>query len=183
MKRSTWASGSGYVPSDSIGFCVAMTRNGRSTMCVVPPIVTVCSCMTSSRADCTFAGARLISSASRKFVKTGPSSVSNVPCRAVDARADEVGGHEVGRELDALERAAEDARGGADRECLGEAGDALDQQVPAREQAHEHPLEHLILPGDHSFHLEQGSLDRLTAFARGVEAGKTALLWHVLLPR
>ena len=28
MKRSTCASGSGYVPSDSIGFCVAITRNG-----------------------------------------------------------------------------------------------------------------------------------------------------------
>ena len=117
-------------------------------------------------------------------MKTGPSSVSNVPgVRAVDARADEVGRHEVGRELDALERAAEHARGGADRERLGQAGDALDQQVPAGEQADEHALEHLILPGDHALHLEQGSLDRLTAFARGVEAGKTALLWHVLLPR
>ncbi len=28
MKRSTCASGSGYVPSCSIGFCVAKTRNG-----------------------------------------------------------------------------------------------------------------------------------------------------------
>ncbi|SHV29829.1 Uncharacterised protein [Mycobacteroides abscessus subsp. abscessus] len=33
--------------------------------------------MTSSSADCTLAGARLISSASRKFATTGPSSVSN----------------------------------------------------------------------------------------------------------
>ena len=31
MKRSTCASGSGYVPSDSIGFCVASTRNGVGT--------------------------------------------------------------------------------------------------------------------------------------------------------
>ena len=79
MKRSTWASGSGYVPSDSIGFCVAMTRNGSGTRCVSWPIVTWCSCITSSSADCTFAGARLISSASRKLQKTGPSSVSNEP--------------------------------------------------------------------------------------------------------
>ena len=28
MKRSSWASGSGYVPSCSIGFCVASTKNG-----------------------------------------------------------------------------------------------------------------------------------------------------------
>src|SRR5919198_1808356 len=35
--------------------------------------------MTSSSADCTLAGARLISSASRKLAKTGPSSVSKRP--------------------------------------------------------------------------------------------------------
>ena len=79
MKRSTCASGSGYVPSDSIGFCVAMTRNGSGTGYVVCAIVTWRSCITSSSADCTFAGARLISSASRKLQKTGPSSVSKVP--------------------------------------------------------------------------------------------------------
>src|SRR5918997_1813447 len=79
MKRSTCASGSGYVPSDSIGFCVAITRNGDGTGCVAWPIVTWRSCMTSSSADCTLAGARLISSASRKLQNTGPSSVSKPP--------------------------------------------------------------------------------------------------------
>ena len=43
------------------------------------PIVTWRSCITSSSADCTFAGARLISSASRKLQNTGPSSVSKPP--------------------------------------------------------------------------------------------------------
>jgi hypothetical protein len=43
----------------------------------VPPIDTCCSAMTSSSADCTLAGRRLISSASRKFTNTGPSSTSN----------------------------------------------------------------------------------------------------------
>src|SRR5205814_126561 len=57
MKRSTCASGSGYVPSDSIGFCVAMTRNGCGTGYVVCPIVTCRSCITSRSADCTLAGA------------------------------------------------------------------------------------------------------------------------------
>ena len=79
MKRSTCASGSGYVPSDSIGFCVAITRNGSGTTCVSWPIVTWCSCITSSSADCTFAGARLISSARRKLQNTGPRSVSKPP--------------------------------------------------------------------------------------------------------
>ena len=160
MNRSTCASGSGYVPSDSIGFCVAITRNGAGTACVSLPIVTWRSCITSSSADCTFAGARLISSASRKLQKTGPSSVSKRALRrAVDARADEVGGDEVGRELDALEGAAEHLGDGLDRQRLGEAGDALDQQVPAGEQADEHALEHLVLAGDHALDLEDGALD------------------------
>ena len=81
-----------------------MTRNGDGSGCVSPPIVTWRSCMTSSSADCTLAGARLISSASRKLPNTGPSSVSKRPVSGpVDARADEVGRDEVGRELDAAE--------------------------------------------------------------------------------
>ncbi len=79
MKRSTCASGSGYVPSVSIGFCVAITRKGAGTLCVSPAIVTWRSCITSSSALCTLAGARLISSASSRFAKTGPSTVENSP--------------------------------------------------------------------------------------------------------
>ena len=79
MKRSTCASGSGKVPSDSIGFWVAMTRNGSGIANVSRPMVTWRSCITSSSALCTFAGARLISSASSRLVKTGPSEVSNSP--------------------------------------------------------------------------------------------------------
>src|SRR3954452_5017669 len=86
MKRSTWASGSGYVPSDSIGFWVARTRNGEGTRWVSWPIVTWRSCMTSSSADCTLAGARLISSASRKLQNTGPSSTSKPPSPAAPPR-------------------------------------------------------------------------------------------------
>src|SRR4051812_45769692 len=85
-KRSTCASGSGYVPSDSIGFCVASTRNGRGTSNVWPPIVTCCSCITSSSADWTFAGARLISSASTKLPNTGPSSMSKRPVSGLYTR-------------------------------------------------------------------------------------------------
>ena len=66
-----------------MGFWVAITRNGRGTAWLSRPIVTWRSCMTSSSADWTFAGARLISSASRKLQNTGPSSVSKLP---VDGR-------------------------------------------------------------------------------------------------
>src|SRR6478735_5492764 len=86
MKRSTWASGKGYVPSVSIGFCVAITRNGSGTLWVSPAIVTCRSCITSSSALCTLAGARLISSARSRCVNTGPSEVENSPVRGLKMR-------------------------------------------------------------------------------------------------
>ena len=58
---------------------IAMTTNGDGTGCDSPAIVTWRSCITSSSALCTLAGARLISSASSRLVKTGPSAVLNSP--------------------------------------------------------------------------------------------------------
>ena len=160
MNRSTCASGNGYVPSDSIGFWVAITRNGSGTGWVSWPIVTWRSCITSRSADCTLAGARLISSARRKLQKTGPSSVSKPPVVGpVDAGAHEVGRDEVGRELDPLERAAEHGGRRLDRQRLREARDALDQQVAAGDEAHEHPLEHLVLPRDDALDLDERLLE------------------------
>src|SRR5688572_18721077 len=72
MKRSICASGSGYVPSSSIGFCVANTKNGSDNGYVCPCTVTRCSCIASSSAAWVLGGVRLISSASTMFAKTGP---------------------------------------------------------------------------------------------------------------
>ena len=124
-----------------------MTRNGRGRE-LSGPIVTWRSCMTSSRADWTLAGARLISSASRKLANTGPELGVERVVGPVDAGADEVGRDEVRGELDALERRLEDVGEGLDRERLGEAGDALEQEVAAREERDEDPLEHLVLADD-----------------------------------
>src|SRR5215204_1998204 len=121
MKRSTCASGSGYVPSVSIGFCVAMTRKGSGTLCVSPAIVTWRSCITSSSALCTLAGARLISSARSRCVNTGPS--------------------EVRRELDPLEGASQRLRERLDGERLGQPGHALDEQMALREHGDHDALE------------------------------------------
>ena len=44
-----------------------------------PPIVTCCSCMDSNSAACTFAGARLISSARIRFEKMGPCLMLKLP--------------------------------------------------------------------------------------------------------
>ena len=72
MKRSTCASGSGYVPSYSTGFWVAKTRNGRASSCEVASTVTWRSCMHSSRPDCVFGEARLTSSTITTLAKIGP---------------------------------------------------------------------------------------------------------------
>ena len=72
MKRSSWASGSGYVPSYSMGFCVAMTMNGRTIGCVTLSIVACRSSMHSRRLAWVFGEDRLISSASTMLAKIGP---------------------------------------------------------------------------------------------------------------
>ena len=100
--------------------------------------------------------------------------------RAVHARADEVGRDEVRRELDALERAAEHVGDGLDRQRLREAGDALDQEVPAREQADEHALEHLVLPGDHALDLEDRALDDV-ALGAAVDRPQMGVIGHASL--
>ena len=78
-KRSSCASGSGNVPSYSIGFCVAITMNGVGTECVIPSTVTCRSSIASSVDDCVFGVARLISSASTICDMIGPSLNSNSP--------------------------------------------------------------------------------------------------------
>ncbi len=77
MKRSRCASGSGYVPSISTGFWVAMTVNGVASALVLPSTVTWPSSMLSSRADWVFGLARLISSPMTMFANTGPGLNSN----------------------------------------------------------------------------------------------------------
>ena len=81
MKRSSWLSGSGYVPSNSYGFCVAITRNGDGSGCDVRSTDTWKSFIASSSALCVRGVARLISSASSTFVNTGPGLNSNADVR------------------------------------------------------------------------------------------------------
>ena len=61
--------------------------------------------------------------------------VEGVLAGLVDAGADDVGGHEVGRELQAGERAADRAGQRLDGERLRDAGHTLEQAVAAGEQA------------------------------------------------
>ena len=77
MNRSSWASGSANVPSYSIGFWVAMTRNGSGIGWLTPSIVDWRSSMHSSSALCVLGVARLISSARTTWLMIGPGRNSN----------------------------------------------------------------------------------------------------------
>ena len=79
MNRSSWASGRGYVPSCSMGFCVAMTMNGVPRWYVTVSTVTCRSSMDSRRADCVFGDALLISSARTMLAKIAPGLNSKSP--------------------------------------------------------------------------------------------------------
>ncbi len=80
-KRSSCASGNGKVPSSSIGFWVAMTKNGSGSGWVASSTVTWRSCIASRRLDCARGVARLISSTSTMFAMSGPGRYSNRPAR------------------------------------------------------------------------------------------------------
>ena len=81
-------------------------------------------------------------------------------------------GTRSGRELDARERAAEHAGGRLDRQRLRQPGDALDQEVPLREQADEHPLEHRVLAGDHPPDLEERLLEAFLGLAHSASLAR-----------
>ena len=84
--------------------------------------------------------------------------VEGVLSGLVDAGADDVGRHQVGRELQTGERPADRAREGLDRERLGDAGDALEQDVALGEQGDQHPLDQAVLTDDDALDLEQDPL-------------------------
>ena len=86
-----------------------------------------------------------------------------------DAGAEDVGGHHVGRALDAAEVEAEEAGEGLDGEGLGDAGDAFEQGVAAAEHGHEGLGDGLVLPGDDAADL---------VLAAGEEFGGGGLFAH-----
>src|SRR6266508_2244769 len=135
MNRSTCASGSGYVPSVSIGFCVAITRNGSGTQLLSPAIVTWRSCITSSNALCTFAGLLV-----------------------VDARSHQIRRDEIWRELNSFERAADGSGERLDSKGFCEPRYALDEQVSLRQDGHQHALQKMILADDDLLHLVKDAL-------------------------
>ena len=109
-------------------------------------MVTRCSCIASSSADCVLGGVRLISSASTMLAKIGPgaNTICRRPGRGVfldDVGAGDVGRHQVGRELDAVELQLQHLRERRDEQRLRQARHADDQAVAADEERQQHQVD------------------------------------------
>jgi hypothetical protein len=113
------------------------------------------------------------------LANTGPSEVENSPVLlVVDARADQVGRHQVGRELDALEPAAHRIGQRLHRQGLGQPGNAFDQQVAARQHRDHHALEKTVLADDHALHLVEDLLHQLGGGSGGGGGARFVLCAH-----
>ena len=162
------------MPYISTGFWVARTKNGRGSSASSLPIVTVCSCIASSRALWVRGAARLISSAITRLAKIGPAFETQLGaalrrcfCTSTVGAGD-VGGHQVGRELDACRLEVEAGGERAGERRLAEPGDALEQRVPAGDQADQHAADGLALADDRGrdLALDRRDLRRKCAAAR-----------------
>ena len=128
--------------------------------------------MASSSADCVFGGVRLISSASRTLredrarARTS-TAVAGGGILLDDVGAGDVGGHQVGRELDALELQAQRLRHRAHQRRFRRARQAGDQAMAADKQRDEHLLDHLFLADDHAPDLPR---DRRLRFLESLKA-------------
>ena len=70
-----------------------------------------------------------------------------------DVGADDVGRHQIRRELDAREGKVEAARQGAHQEGLPQPRDSFEKDVPAREERDEDLVHDLVVPDDDLVHL------------------------------
>ena len=102
--RSSCASGSGYVPSYSIGFCVASTRNGGSSRCVVAldRHLALLHRLEQRGLRLRRGAVDLVGEQEVGEDRAGAEDELGRPL-VEDLRAGDVGGHQVRRELDARE--------------------------------------------------------------------------------
>ena len=68
--------------------------------------------------------------------------------RIIDLGADDVGREQVGRELDAVKTELQPLGQRAHRQGLGQAGHALEQDVPAGQEPYQQPVDHGPLADD-----------------------------------
>ncbi len=92
-----------------------------------------------------------------------------------DVGADDIGGHQVGRELDAVEVEVDRLGQGADEERLAQPGHAFQQGMTADEQAGQDAVDDLVVADDD---LADLSLDALVGRAKGFGAGFHRFGWQ-----
>ena len=135
-------------PSYSIGFCVATTTNGSGSGRAIAVDAHLPFLHRFERArPGSWAGVRLISSASSRLVNTGPgrkASSTGPECHG----AGQVGRQHVGRELHAAELDTDRARERVGDQGLGDAGHAFEQQVAADGHRREQHLNDAVLADD-----------------------------------
>ena len=127
------------MPSNSNGFCVAMTRNGWSSLKVRPSTLTWASFIASSRADWVRGRGAVDLVGQDDVGEDRPALELEGPgLGVVDADADDVRRQQVRGELDAGEGQVEAAGQGPGQHGLAHAGGILDQQVPSAHQPDQH---------------------------------------------
>jgi len=82
--------------------------------------------------------------------------------------ADQIGGHEVGRELDALEVERQGAGDGAHQHGLAEPGHAFEKDVTARDHGRDDVLDDLVLADDELLHLGLEQIEPGTKMGRAL---------------
>ena len=130
---------------------------------MTPSIVTCRSCIASSSAACVFGGARLISSASRMFVKIGPARNSNAASRwfQIDEPVTSDGSRS-GVNWTRAKSKPGDLRERPRRQRLREPRDVLEEDVAVGEHPGEDQLEPVALADDRPLDLveDRGALAR-----------------------
>ena len=148
-KRSICASGSGKVPSSSIGFWVASTRKGRGSGPgdAVDGHLPLFHRLEQGRLGARAGAVDLVGQ--HDLGDKRPGAELEVAAFLVeDADAHDVGGQQVGRELDALEGAAERARQRLGQHGLADARHVLQQDVALAEQGDQQEVDDLLLADD-----------------------------------
>ena len=142
---------------------------GRGSGWVWPSTDTCRSLIASSRALCVRGVARLISSASTTLAKIGPGlKVNSCVWLLIEAAAGDVGGEQVGRELDAVEHAGEAAGHRLAHQRLAHPRHVLQEEVFAGQQGHHGEPHHLALAQDDAADVVSKLSDQVfRGYARG----------------
>ena len=174
MKRSSCASGSGYVASCSIGFCVASTKNGSGSACVWPGGGDgVLLHRLQQRGLRLWRGAvDLVGEDDVREHRALHELEDAATGRVVfleQLGAGDVRRHEVGRELHAVERQVQRLRQRLDEQRLGEARHADQQHVAAGENRGDQVVDDIELADDASRDLVGEALSRLRELLEQLE--------------